>query len=282
MTEYFSILLVEDRPRTMKGHVKAIEDHIRKLGLEPRIIIDETGDTVLDHIRDDDVEIIVTDKSIRTDMDGVAIVKMINDTRSLVDILFYSASQYDPEEIRKLVGANARAEFKSRDEVEQSVKYMIDRNLARLKDIYFLRGVVISKIIDLELMVNEIIAIYFQIPNERIRSFHDFVMENRYNALQGKIETLFRLLEDEKIIRKEGRKIVYLDEKFDNLIEKLRNLQDNRNILAHCRRHENPDVNELVSMGTKETFDRKRICNILKNVKKSAKQLTDLKDKLEK
>lgn len=272
--ETFKIVLIDDRPDTMDNHMKTIEKYLGSLDFDPVIIPDKDGSKLDESLKSGDVDIVVTDMILGGGIDGKTIIKKVRNSHTLTDILFYSAQAYDPEKIRVETGHYAFVEYTTRDQVDKHLKRLVDRNLARLKDIVFLRGIAISKVIDLEAMVNQIISQHFRIPKVRRDSFKSFVMENRNYSLEGRIQTLTMICAEMGIIelKSGGKSYKVLDDRFDDVIQKLKNLQNDRNLLAHCKRDEN-NLNCLISMGSSIPFNRQKIMKIIRDVRIAAQQL---------
>ncbi|GAH62548.1 unnamed protein product, partial [marine sediment metagenome] len=132
------------------------------------------------------------------------------------------------------------------------------------EDIVFLRGMVLSMIIDLELKVNEFFANYFKIHPKLITHFHNYMLENKYNSLAGKKSTLSKILKENKI-----------EKEFEGLVSQIDKLAQDRNLIAHCKT-DPAKRNILICMGDKEEFSKKRINSIIEKANKASDHLDAL------
>ncbi len=137
---------------------------------------------------------------------------------------------------------------------------MIKKNLSKWDDISYLRGIVISLIINLEQMINHYILKYYKIPEDKITSFKTYVLENRYFSFEGKKWTLSKLI---------------VSGDFPGLLTKLQNLQNARNQLAHSKLHDTIK-NCLVINGTDTVINKNKIEEWYGDGKEVAKQLEKL------
>jgi len=267
MNPTFTIIWIEDKPRTVGSQVDAIEKYLKSRNFEPNIIRDEDGQQFQNAIKNKiPIDIVVTDKNLTESMDGIDIIKILKQKKRLTDVLFYSAKGFDPEDVRK--EHYGFVEIVEGKEVLEPLKLLVDKNLKRCEDIIFLRGMVISMIIDLELEVNEIFVKYFKIPKVVQEHFHNFILENQYISLGGKVVTL------ENIIKKRG-----LAKDFKEMLQGIRELANNRNLLAHCKK-DPKDKNVLICMGEKKSFDKNKINMILDKTNEVSVSLNNLISKL--
>jgi len=263
MNSAFTIIWVEDKPRTVGSQVDAIRKYLKSKNFEPNIILDEDGKQFQKAIKDKiPIDIVVTDKNITESMDGITIIKILKQKGQLTDVLFYSAKGFDPEKVRQ--EHYGFVEIVEGKEVEDQLKKLINKNLKRCEDIVFLRGMVISLIIDLESKVNEFFAHYFKIPENTLQQFHNFILENKYNTLAGKKSTIAKILKENKI-----------EKEFEGLSTGISKLAEERNLLAHCKTDPARN-NVLICMGEKEEFDKKRINGILQRINKTSEHLENL------
>ena len=215
MTETFTILWVEDKKSVVDEQIDDIEKYLKELGFKLVILYDDEGSEVENFIQQNpDIEIIVTDFNISEDYNGIDIIKLVREEGKLIDILLYSVvpDVYEDVEILKKVGHYGFIEFMQGKDVAEKLKLIIDKNIRRSQNIIFLRGFVISKVIDLELKLNEFFAEYFKIQVFLREDFHDFVLEGSYLPLEGKKKVLSKILEKYNIKN---------DSKFSGMANKL-------------------------------------------------------------
>jgi len=263
----FTIALVDDNPRAMRSQMNRIKNYVEKKDLKLKLLVDETGKKFVEFLEKEIIDLFLVDQNISQQLKGLDIVKAIRQANDITDILFYSAIEGEEENLAKAGGYTFTEVVKGR-EIARRIEQLIDKNLMKWEDVSLLRGIVISKVIDLELDVNSFFESYFKIPEARICDFRNFVLENSYNSFEGKKQTLTR------IVKNEGLK---------NATKTLRNhmgdLQKERNLLAHCKKHPEKE-NCLLSMGYEEVFDKKRIDGILAKTREAKNELNKLAKKL--
>jgi response regulator RpfG family c-di-GMP phosphodiesterase len=266
MNPTFTIIWVEDKPRTVGSQIGAIREYLKSRNFEPNIILDEDGKQFQKAIKNKIlIDIVVTDKNLTESMDGIAVIKELKQKKRLTDVLFYSAKGFDPEEVRQ--EHYGFVEIVEGKDIEDQLKKLINKNLNRCEDIVFLRGMVISMIIDLELKVNEFFVGYFKIPKANQEHFHNYILENQYNSLGGKVVTL------ENIIKKQG-----LIGDFKKMLQDIRELANKRNLLAHCKT-DPQNKNVLICMGEQKTFDKGEINKLLDKINDTSEILDNLINK---
>jgi len=268
-TGIFTILLVEDNPDSVKDQMELTEDYVAKKGFKLNKIIRESEKDVRKALQDFVIDIVVTDKNLDSDKGGLVVIEEVEKRGHLTDILFYSSDEYEVKDIRDKTEYGFVDMLQGRS-FAPHLRKMIDKNLRRSSDIVVLRGILISKVIAIELKINDVLVDYFKIPDKPTGNkdkFHAFVLENRYSSLEGKVKTLSKILEDDRFKS---------DAKLEGLKTKLAALQENRNLLAHCKRHpEKPGY--LITMGDEEVFDRGRVLKLFEK----ARQVSDALDYLQ-
>lgn len=277
--EIFKIIVVDDRPETMKRPMEKIRVYLESRDFEAKIDFDHDGSLLQKSLDEEHIDIVVTDMNIAAlgeKKGGQKIIEMVRSRHNLTDILFYSADSYDAEEVRKQTGHYLFIEYIDRSQVVEYLQTLIDKNLARLNDIVFLRGLVITKIIDLEFIINEIVANYFGISGSVRDKFTSLIMENRSFGLEGRIEVLIRIMVDRQIVElTSGGNHKIKDKTFGDPIQTLKNLQKDRNLMAHCR--SDRATNSLISWGKEVKFTREKMIKLVRSAQEAATQLKQLR-----
>lgn len=256
----FTILLIDDVPRTMYTSKKSAKNYLAEEGMELNWVENSTGQNITEQLKQDAVDIVLVDQNISTGVRGFDILKDIRQKNWFVDAIFYSVNE-DQEGIFQDASRIEYTEVVEGREVWQTLKRLIEKNLARWNDLRLLRGVAISRTIDLELEINAFLENYFEINNKKVDDFRNFVLENSANSFEGKRRTL------NKIAVK-----LNLKASFKDLNTHLDVVQKARNLLAHCKVDES-EPNKLVCMGQPENFDKKRIDNLLVCIRKASLEL---------
>ena len=237
----FKIVVVDDNPDSVGGQMNEAGVFLKNrydLDLDTCYHREPSG--VLDKVNDA-TDIVIVDNNLKKGGEGIDAAKEIRQKHPLLDILLYTSGGLKYEELIQISEYSAVEVVDDRHFVDR-LKTLIEKNLSKWSDIIFLRGAVISRIVELEDEVNGVILDYFLPPNQE--KFRSLVLENRYISLESKKTVLFKIrTADGKTF--EGK-------------SKFCELQRSRNILAHCKRSEE-SPNTLIDMGRSESFDVKRI-----------------------
>jgi hypothetical protein len=265
----FKILWIDDRPSSIISKKEEIEEFLKKEGFEPDIelISDiENIKNILEEKINGDIDLIVTDNNLDEDFSGIDVIKRIGDRKILVDVLFYSSPPFKEEEVTRSHHFIEIVDDKTK--ILGSLKKLIKKNIKRCEDPVFLRGYILSRAVDLEIELNELFEIYFKINDLSKMHFHSFLMENKSFSLYGKKATLSKIISSNESILKD---IVSLN--------KLQDIGDARNILAHCKIDCN-DSNCFVSMGESKKYGRAELKNLLEKINEAIIEIITMKDKL--
>lgn len=265
----FRILWVDDKKSSIDSQKKEIEEFLIEKGFEPDIeIIDdiENIENILDEKINGDVDLIVTDNDLGEEFGGIDVIRKIGSKNVLIDILFYSTPSFDKDEVAKTYHFVEIVDDKTK--ILNPLKNLIKKNIKRCEDPIFLRGYVLSKVVDLEIALNELFEIYFKIDNPSKTHFHNFLMENKNFSLFGKRASLSKIISANEEILKD---IVSLT--------KLQTIAEERNLLAHSK-IDPADSCCFVSMGEPNKFDRERLKQLLKKINESLLEIEKMKEKL--
>lgn len=213
--------IVDDQPGSVTEHTREIkrlidEKYCRGLEL---VIISNQFET-LDEI-DHTVDAVIVDRGLG-ETDGIEVVKAIREKHTLLDILVYTAGNMDNEYIANLKDYSMVEVVHGRDFVDRLMD-IIERSLSLWDNVSYLRGITISRMIELETEINEVVLRAFQpLDDKRQEQFRAAIMENINIPLQAKKHML-------SVIQEPATKKL-----FDLSI--LNRLQERRNILAHAKK----------------------------------------------
>ena len=126
---------------------------------------------------DGTVDMVLIDRKLE-DIDGTETVEEIRSRYNLLDIMLYTRGAFDYTKIAEIT-RHRIVEIAPTGEFVDKAKTLIDRNLSRWLDIFFLRGSVISKVVDVEVEINDLILEYFSPRNDT--EFRNFVLENKFS-----------------------------------------------------------------------------------------------------
>ena len=256
----FNILAIDDEPDSIGDQMDEIKNYLKDLKLTLNVITHEKNTGFLEKI-DHRIDIIIIDKNMINKDDGIKIVKEIRKEFKLVDILFYTANKLDKDEFKEIISYSLLEIVDGRKFVDR-LKTLIDKYLLKWVDIIYLRGTVISRIIETESEINQFLENYFLTNHPK---FKDFVLENRHVSLDAKKKIMSKI--------KDYEKVDFIGLKI------LTQLQEKRNLLAHCKRDPN-DPHILNHMGSGEKFDKEQIYAIFNMANKFSKELDSLRKKL--
>lgn len=138
---------------------------------------------------------------------------------------------------------------------------MIRMHRQKWNDVIFLRGMVVSQIVDVESRINEALAAYFRMEPGRGGHFEELVLENSLYSLEGKKQTLKGLT-----------KRLGIGEEWSGMDGMLSHLQSTRNKMAHCE-VDPDDINRITSMGKTYHYDRRSMRKILKSARGARRRL---------
>lgn len=186
----------------------------------------------------------------------------------LTDILYYSASEEHKEQLEEASNFRFTVVVEGR-EIADTLEELIEKNLMKWENIIFLRGMVISKIIQLELNINEFFTTYFSIADTHLENFHNLVMESGQNSLETKKRGIIQILDKEK-----------LSKEFSGF-NKLSELQQSRNLLAHGRlKQDCKNILTVNFLGKKYDFQKKDMDVILTSIMQMEELIFKLTEKI--
>ena len=138
---------------------------------------------------------------------------------------------------------------------------MIRMHRQKWNDVIFLRGMVVSQIVDVESRLNDALAAYFRMDSGRGGHFEELVLENSLYSLEGKKQTL------KSLTRRLG-----IEDEWSGMDGMLSHLQSTRNKIAHCE-VDPDDINRITSMGKTYHYDRRSMRKILKSARGARRRL---------
>jgi len=256
----FKILAIEDEQDSIGEQMDEINGFLEKFEFTLKQIPHEKNTGFLEKINHT-IDLVIVDKNIEVKNDGIEIVKKIREKFKLLDILFYTANKLDKKEFEEITSYSLLEIVDGRKFVDR-LQTLIEKYLSKWSDIIYLRGSVISRIIEIESEINTFLEDYFLSTHPK---FRNFVLENKYVSLEAKKKIMSKIIEFE-------------DVKFEGL-GKLNKLQANRNLLAHCDRDPtNPNI--LKHMGSDEKFTKEKIYEIFDMINEFSTELDSLIKKI--
>lgn len=248
----------------MESQKNRITSFLEQKGLKLKWIVNEEGTNVAEQLKREVVDIALLDQNIN-EVKGLDVLNELRAENDLTDVLLYSAVPDQEVALDEARRATFTEVVEGR-EIASRLELLIEKNIQKWEDVEILRGIVISKVIELELAVNEFFISYLKIPEIKIEEFRSYILENSYLSFEGKKQTI------EKLAKKKNKK-----SETKKLVDQLEKLQKERNNLAHCKR--DPDnKNQLIKMGSPEKYTKERINKILIMIKNVRIELQGLEE----
>lgn len=185
----------------------------------------------------------------------------------LIDVLVYGTGEIEPRTRHDRSLYTKIWTHRGADYAGEAIA-MIDMCRRKWGDMIFLRGMVVSQIVDVEAHINGALAAHFGMEpsTPRGRQFEEYVLENPMYMLEGKKQALVRILRDM------GR-----DDLWRGMGSRISNLQAKRNKVAHCE--VDPDnTNVITSMGKTYRYGRSEMRGMLRDARLVRQRLLDIAD----
>ena len=258
----FKITMVDDEPNSLDSELSEIEEYLDKSHeLKLDLVKYETPSEMIATI-DQTTDIAFIDKNLNG-TSGLDVIEEIRGRDKLLDIFIYSRAGIENSDLAKLSSYGLVGVAQEKEQIVDRLQTLIDKNLSKWEDVVFLRGVVISRLIDLERDIDDVLMETFLPSGEdRQKKFRDFLLENSNITMYAKQTILSKIAKP-----RDGNPFS---------ISELDTLQKCRNLLAHCKRSES-DPNVLVKMGEGQRIDRSEIKEIFQKAEHFAECLRSFK-----
>ena len=259
MTRCFTIVVIDDHHENMTKDLDEIKDYLEDKGFALQLRKSKKMEELDNHLNELDADIILADKNLGQGKTGKDVVEHVRQKKILADILYYSAVSIDDNDIIELAAYLSVEVIRERTFVP-TLKKMINKNLLKWQDVVFLRGMIISKTIELEIKVNGFLATYFEVPDAKLDYF-GLMLEGTTISLEGKKITLKEIIKTGEL---EGLKDLY---------KNIQHVQVARNILAHSTH--DPVSKSFTSRGKEHAYDKDKMMKILNTVETASQNLDD-------
>ena len=189
----------------------------------------------------------------------------------LIDVLVYGVPAQEPVTKYDRSLYTEVLTYPGADYAEPAIE-MIQMHQKKWNDVLFLRGLVITQIVDIESLINDALAVYFGLGSDTVRGrqFVRYVLENPLYLLDGKKRALQKIL-----ARTE------LSETWQGMNRVMSELQSKRNKIAHCEVDPN-NPNVIESMGKTYRYGRASMRAVLKDARRVRRKLLFIIEALEK
>lgn len=258
----FKISVVDDEPDSIKMEIANIREYLRtEHDIELKLDEYKEAQEMIDGM-DRETDIAFIDKNLGS-ATGLDVIREIRNRDKLLDILAYSRAPIDDKEIAEMSSYGLVEVAQDKEEIIDSLQTLIDKNLAKWEDMSYLRGVVISRLIDVEREIDDVFMEAFAPRDDCKERFRDYVLENSHITMFAKKTILSKLKpKEEKSLS----------------INKLDALVDYRNLLAHCKNTEgDPKTLTLVKMGQRKVISKDEIKRIFEEAEEFSGRLMAFK-----
>ncbi|MGP8125287.1 MAG: response regulator [Nitrososphaerales archaeon] len=277
----FSILWVDNHPTAVKKYQRSISEWYRtKYGRE--VSIEDAVDVreALTKQSKSYFDLIVTDWDLGRPPDGSTLVERLRTSAIYTDVVFYTRKPEIPAPITERVQKLGFIDVVLEDQLTKITVAVIQERLKRFEKVSFLRGMVISRFIELEEEVNQFLLTYYKLHPEREAYFKSSLLENDSVSFWAKVNALKMItfgkqgFEAKDTIFKPFTSIEFATMR--DGFQRLRNAENVRNRLAHCALVPGEEKLQAVSMGVLYTFERNDVVEGLKQIVAASIFITQL------
>lgn len=252
----FKISVIDDKPDSVCNELDEIGSYLDDEGFELKL--EKYKNAKMWEKIDSTTDIAFIDKNL-DNASGIDVVDSIRKSHKLLDILIYSRGGIGNEDLARLSNYAMVEVAKEKDQIIGKLRGLVNRNISKWKDMIFMRGVVISRLIDLEQEIDAVLTkVFSPVQDEEFR----LLVLEKSMSMQDKRDILRCITKD-------------MEEKPFN-VRDLQEIQESRNMLAHCRRSEE-DPNVLIKGGTDKLVDRDEIGKIFERANRFSERLESFK-----
>jgi hypothetical protein len=232
-------------------------------------------------LKKQNVELVVTDYDLGEDGYDKKVVNAVKRGRPVTDVLMYSGGvikKEDKEELRNNYGFIEFVENSSTptDEIWELSK----KHLTRFKDLMFLRGLVITNAIELELRINNFLAAYLLMKNEPQKTrVHKVILENHAYPVYAKTIAMGIVFRTELLEEFDGKDKSAKEKTVKDFTSKINGLMQTRNNLAHCKCADGKELTVTTIEGD-ISYNIGKVNEILNSMREVGERIDILRDKL--
>lgn len=259
----FKIVMIDDEPDSLRAELDEIGLYLKNTHNLELVLSKYKKASDAQNAIDQTTDIAFIDKNLNGSS-GIDVIGKIRRTHRLLDVLIYSRATIGSSDLAEINSYGIVAVAQEQDQIIDRLMTLIDRNLAKWNDISYLRGVVISRIIEIEREIDDVLMQVFAPRDDSKEKFRAYLLENSHITLFAKQKILSKIAKPEK-----GKPFS---------INELCSLQEDRNLLAHCQKSErDPDTLILVQMGEEKAIGKDKIKDIFAKAEKFSKCLAEFK-----
>ena len=302
MSLQYNILWLDDRVeeyQTLEIDTE-LKEYVESLFFEPHIYMYESVEEAVQNSTKRKYDVIFSDFNINEDKNGKDFIIDIRNKNVNAEVLFYSAQQTPPETGMDRISFLKLHSDNSYEDLKNKMKKVIDLTIEKLTDLTNLRGLVMSEVSELDVMMKEIVASYCNKSTTDEEDLRKYIIGKLEDRLKDSLD-VSQLNCDKKCLHvwksKTIQEVVF-EQNFDSyttaralnhIIEKKKlgiekflfsyntEIIQNRNDLAHCKAELKDNGKEVLSTkhGEKE-FTTEDINEIRKNIIKYHNMFDDI------
>jgi hypothetical protein len=153
----YKVLWIDDNVEAAKVKAEGIREFLEDEGFMFETIFRENEEHINHFLDDPELDIIITDFNLETDVEGL--INIIRQRLKYMDLILYSENP--PQNFQDVLNKFEGIYGCIREDVEDTIKSVIQNTIRRTQNVSNMRGIVISEGIDIENQVEEIIIKYF-------------------------------------------------------------------------------------------------------------------------
>lgn len=189
----YNILWVDDRKEEFVelNYPTILEDYVTKLHFETSIDFFDSVEEAKEHIKMTKYDVIFSDYNIGDNDRGDNFIAFIREQNVNTEILFYSALETVPKlNIDRISFFNIPTP-NGNPQLLKKMMTLIDLTVEKLANLQIIRGIVMSEVSELDVIMEKIIHKYFveKASEERTKSFHKHITSDVEKSVKKKLTT---------------------------------------------------------------------------------------------
>lgn len=306
MSLQYNILWLDDRIeeyQTLEIDTE-LKEYVESLFFEPHIYLYESVDDAIQNSIKRKYDVIFSDYNINENKTGKDFIVDIRNRNINAEVLFYSAQQTPPETGLDRISFLKLHSDNSYEDLKNKMKLVINLTVEKLKDLTNLRGLVMSEVSELDVLMKDIVAEYCKKSEKDEKELRKYIVGKIEERVKKSLDVSQSNCDKKCFHEWKNKAIqeVVFEQSFDSyttarvinhIIDKKKldiekflsnyNLEiiQNRNELAHCKAVLQENGNEILSTknGEKE-FTTETINEIRKNIIKYHRMFEALSKKI--
>lgn len=306
MSLQYNILWLDDRIeeyQTLEIDTE-LKEYVEELFFEPHIYMYESVDEAVHNSTKRKYDVIFSDFNINENKTGRDFIVNIRNRNVNAEVLFYSAQQTPPETGLDRISFLKLHSDSSYEDLKNKMKSVINLTVEKLKDLTNLRGLVMSEVSELDILMKEIVAEYCKKCEKDEKELRNYIIGKIEERVKKSLDVSQSNC-DKKCFHewknKTIQEVVY-EQSFDSyttarainhIIDKKKigvekflsnynsEIIQNRNELAHCKAVQKENGAEILSTKNGEKdFSTDDINEIRRNIIKYNKLFEEIAKKI--